>query len=147
MARVLQDYFCRRQTDFEINEKISRETATVNDSPSLTLQGPAVEADINYIAKAYGLNAMSKLPLPAEAMDPRYYGDLSEAPRTLQDVLDMVRDAEKKFGMLPAETRKFFNHSPAALWEFVHNPENKAKAIELGIMVAPPAPLDNPQSS
>lgn len=142
--RISDEYVCRRQTDFAINERISRETATVNSEPSLTIQGPAAEADINYIAKAYGLTASGKLPVPAEAFDPRYYGDMSEAPRDLQSALELVRDAEKKFSMLPAEVRNRFNHNPAALWSFVQDPANREEAIKLGIMREAPPIVTNP---
>lgn len=141
--------YYRQQTEQDIAEKLSVETATVNELPSLTVQGPAQEADINYIAKMFGLNASSKLPLPPEALDARYYGDFTEAPADLQTALERVREANERFSNLPAKVREKFDHNPAALWTWLQDPANAAEAVELGILhkaadPAPvPAPLDN----
>lgn len=129
--------FFRRQTDQDIAERLSVETASVNDLPSLTQQSFVQEADINYIAKMFGLNADSKLPLPPEALDARYYGDLSEIDVDLQTAMNRVRDAEDHFMRLPATLREKFGHSPAVLWEYLQDPRNYTEAVELGILVRP----------
>ncbi|WNK13745.1 MAG: internal scaffolding protein [Microvirus sp.] len=114
--------------------------------PSKTVQGPAADCDINTIAKAYGLTAGSRLPVPPEAMDPRYYGDLSEAPETLHEAFALVEDATSKFAVLPANVRSRFSHSPGVMWEFLQDPANWPEAEKLGLLVRPaePAPPASP---
>lgn len=135
------------QDDIAAFERRSREAAFSNADPetgevypSLTVQGPARDTDINTIAKAYGLTAGSKLPLPQELYDPRYYGDMTEAPETLQEAMELVQDATARFALLPAAIRGRFNHSPAFLWDFLQDPGNFDEAVELGLLFRPPAP-------
>lgn len=123
------------QDDVEGFERASHVAAFRDDSPSLTHQGPAAECDINMIAKAYGLTAGSKMPVPAEALDPRFYGDLSQAPESLQDALELVRDAEAKFQRLPADVRAMFNHAPGVMWDWLQDPANGPEAVKLGLLV------------
>lgn len=135
-----------QQYDLKERERRSREAAQVNDEPSKTLQAPAHEADINNIAKAYGLTG-KRLPIPPEIFDPRHYADLSEAP-SLQEALNLVREAESQFMRLPPDLRRMFHDSPAVLWDFVQNPANAEKAVELGLLVPrePNAPPRGSQS-
>lgn len=153
MARDLRnnDYVPRRQTDDAINEAINIASYNLfdGDMPSKTIQGPAAEAEINYIARMYGLDPFSRLPVPVEAMDPRYYGDLSEVDTDLQTAMNRVFEAQANFMKLPAALRARFNHSPGELWTFLQDESNHAEAVELGILFKPPAPpkkepLDTP---
>lgn len=121
-----------QQTDREALERRSLEAAQVNLEPSLTLQGPAHDADINVIARSFGLGR-GPMPVPPEVFDPRHYGDMSEVP-SLQEALDLVREAENSFMRLPPELRKRFNDAPAALWEFVQDPNNWPEAVRLGLL-------------
>lgn len=131
------------QADRDALEERSRNAAQANLDPSLTLQGPAHDADINTIAKAFGLNAKN-MPIPPEIFDPRHYADLSEAP-DLREILDLGLEAQRQFGRLPAELRAMFNHDPVALWDFVQNPANASKAVELGLLsVRPPVVAPDP---
>lgn len=122
------------QSDLEALEERTRRAALVNDEPSKTIQGPTHDADINVIAKAFGLNARNMV-IPPEVFDPANYMDMSEAP-DLQTALNLVRDAQEQFAKLPAELRAMFNHDPVALWDFVQNPANGQKAVELGLLVS-----------
>lgn len=119
-----------RAYDQEQRELLSISTASVNDEPSKTLQGPALEADINYIVKTYGLNTTQ---VPPEVYDPRYYGDLSDVP-DLQTALNRVREAEEHFMKLPPELRARFHDSPGVLWDFVNDPRNGEEAVRLGLL-------------
>jgi len=118
-------------------ERRSRDAAQTNLEPSKTVQGPAHDADINNIAKAYGLNGRN-MPIPPAIFDPANYADLSEVP-SLQDALNLVHDANDQFARLPADLRAMFNHDPAQLWEFVQDPRNGPKAVELGLLAERPS--------
>lgn len=138
--------FCHQENTKEL-ERRSQAAATVNTEPSKTIQGPALEADINWIAKAYGLTG-KKLPIPPEIFDPRHYIDQGDAPPDLQSALNLVRDAEHQFMQLPATLRRRFDDSPAVLWDWLQSPENGKEAVTLGLLKeiapepppAPPAP-------
>lgn len=67
---------------------------------------------------------------------------------TFQECMDRVLAARDVFEQLPARTRDFFSNSPVRFVEFVSDPANKAKLVELELGVPDPvAPLgsaDNP---
>lgn len=130
----------RRQDDLDAAQAASIEAASTDESPSMTIQSAAADTDINQIAKSFGLGARGGMPLPTEALDPSYYGDLRDAPETLQEVMDLALDSERKFAALPVNLRKRFNYSPGALWDFVRDPANAEEAISLGLFQRPPEP-------
>ena len=117
-------------------QELSKSAQIANDLPSMTLQGPAEEADVNWIARHYGL---SEKAVPPEALDPRFYGDMTEVP-DLATALDIVRDAQAKFDALPVRLRDRFNQDPGRLWAFVNDPENADEAVRLGLLMRPPEP-------
>lgn len=127
-------------------ERRSRSAHTINDGPDKTVQGPAVEANINYIAKAYGLTGKN-MPIPPEVFDPRHYQDTGELPGDLQSAMNLVQIATEQFMHLPADLRRKFNDSPGVLWDWLHNPVNAKEALDLGLLkedapAAPPAPTE-----
>lgn len=131
--------------DHKALEKRSLAAATVNDEPSKTVQGPALEADVNFIAKTYGLTGKN-LPLPPEIFDPRHYRDETEAPESLQQAIEFVRDAERQFATLPANLRARFSHSPGILWDWLQDARNHPEAVTLGLLVdRTPAPPPSPK--
>lgn len=99
---------------------------------SLTKQSDAKDADINNIMKKYVKTGI--LPQMISA-DPKY-GDFSEAGDYLESI-QLVMHAEEQFLALPAHVRKKFDNNPASFLEFVHNPENEAEMIDLGLKEKP----------
>lgn len=134
-----------QQTDQKALERRSQETATRNTEPSKTIQGAAHDADINNIAKSFGLGR-GPMPIPAEIFDPANYLDLEEAPESLHDAMQRVREAESAFMRLPAELRRRFADDPGNLWEFLQNPANAQEAVDLGLLVAR-EPIASPRAS
>lgn len=55
-----------------------------------------------------------------------------------QQALNIVKSAESAFMSLPAKVRSRFQNNPQALLEFLADPNNKAEAIELGLIKADP---------
>lgn len=110
---------------------------------SLTQQEPTESCDINYIVKRCGIKD-HELPV-APPIDPKYYGDMRDMP-DLRTCLDRVKDATDKFMALPAALRAQFHNRPDLLHEFVSDPRNAEKAVEMGLLkkrepeVKPPAP-------
>lgn len=128
----------RHQYDQTRDELEGQLAAQVSADPgeSLTQQQFADDVDINVLVKRLGLD---KVQLPAEAIDPRYYGDVSDVP-DLRTVLDLANEARNKFMELPPKLRSRFNNEPAELWDFVNNPENADEAVRLGLLIKPPEP-------
>lgn len=67
------------------------------------------------------------------------FGDVSMIG-DYQNALQTVSDANEAFESLPAEIRKRFDNNPAALVDFVKNPQNRDEAIELGMLPDPRPP-------
>lgn len=63
------------------------------------------------------------------------YGYASEFD--FRESLQLIQNGQDMFDELPAETRKEFHNNPAEFLEFVQNPENKEKLIEMGLSEQP----------
>lgn len=76
------------------------------------------------------------------------YGDFDAVD--FQTALQTIKDGEDMFAQLPSSTRKYFDNDPAAFMEFVNDPENIDKLVELGLAVKAPEqpvttdPVPNP---
>ncbi|AXH75776.1 MAG: internal scaffolding protein [Microviridae sp.] len=98
---------------------------------SLTVQGPAQDADINVLVRRFGLD---RAGIPPAALDPSYFGDFSEVPVSLQDAMNRIAIAQRHFDALPPGLRARFRNDPAELWEFVNREENYSEAVKLGLL-------------
>ncbi len=73
------------------------------------------------------------------------FADVSEIG-TFQECQDKVQAAQKAFMTLEPELRSEFNNDPGAVLDFVSDPANREKAIELGIIPKPEqVPTDQPE--
>lgn len=137
----------RHQYDEEANEEAAAAAAIHCCDESLTQQQFKEDADINVLARRFGLEEkLTMVPAP----DPRAYGDVSEAPdfRTLQD---RVRDAENRFMAFDPAMRRRFGNSVGAFWKWVNDKDNWDEAVRLGFLAraepSPPAPPAPPAAS
>lgn len=126
----------RHQYDFVTDAILRRATDIPHGGPSLTIQAPALDCDINEIVRRFGIGETQLPPAP----DPTAYGDLSDLP-DLRAVLDLARDATERFYGLPSRIRTRFENDPAKLWDFVNDPQNDEEAVELGLLVRLDKPL------
>lgn len=101
--------------------------ATVNKEPSLTQQAFKEDCDVNIILDRY--MKTGELPKPRHG----WYGDVSEIP-DLTQALEIVSSAQSMFDALPAKVRYEFHNDPRRLLDFISNPKNQERAIELGIL-------------
>lgn len=139
----------RHQYDQDADQEA--DDATVIDcshEPSKTVQG-APDADINVLMKRMGITDNEPLPAQFSINDPRYYGDFTEAPTSLQEAMEVIRTAEERFAALPAALRTRFNNRPAELYAFINNPENIPEAVKLGLLVdtRPPKTEEPPKET
>lgn len=105
-------------------------------SPSMAKQSFAAEADINTITRRYLQTGV----LPSGARKPSY-GDFSGS----QDYLDLqnrLASARQDFEALPSDLREDFGNRVENLLEYLADPENRAEAVELGLL-----PAENSASS
>lgn len=107
------------------------------DSPSLTKQSFAEEADINEVVRRFGLTGQ----LPPISGPPPQYGDF-EGIFDYQSALNTVIAAQQSFAELPAHVRARFHNDPAAFVDYASNPENVQGLIEMGL--AYPVEADEP---
>lgn len=91
------------------------------------------ETDINNILRMFNITGQ----LPKKALTPQY-GDFTGI-HNYHGALNAVIAAEDEFMTLPATLRARFDNDPAALIQFLDNPENKNEAIKLGLVNKPEA--------
>lgn len=103
-----------------------------NNEPSVTQQSFASDADINTIVKRFGVTGELPNVVPAQ------YGDFSNVT-DYQSAMNAVREAGGAFMALDADLRAHFQNDPALFVDFVSNDANRAKAIELGLVMPPSA--------
>lgn len=58
------------------------------------------------------------------------------SPDMYEQALFVKAEAENRFFSLPSNVREFFENNPKNMLEFVSNPENTEKCIELGLMIS-----------
>lgn len=141
----MEKIFFRTEYNYDRN-KVSDETATVNNEPSLTRQEFAAEADINTIIERMGLG----YDIPTNTTPPMQ-GDFTNLP-DFTAATKMIRHAQEVFNALPAKIRNRFENDPEKYIEFFHDPENELEAIKLGLVKpkpqedTPPEPPKAPEA-
>jgi phage internal scaffolding protein len=117
------------RTPYNYNtDAASIESGLACKDASLTQQHQAEQADINYLIKQFNVTGiMPHNPLPPQFGDFTGVGDFKEA-------MDRVISVDEQFMALPADLRAQFENDPFELIEFLNNPENKDKAIEMGLI-------------
>lgn len=112
---------------------------------SLTQQQFREDADLNVLAKRFGLTDVELIPVPP--VDPSHYGDVSGIG-DLRTLLERQRDGLKAFMQLDPKVRSRFRNDPGQLWEWVNNPENFDEAVKMGLLSRrepdPPSSGGNP---
>jgi len=121
-----------RQHNAYCTDEHSLEHATINNDPSLTEGSHAPQLDINYIieraARGYTENTIPAIPPE--------YGDFTGI-NDFQTAMHQVRHAQNQFMSLPAELRREFDNDAGQLLDFLANPANRERAIELGLIERP----------
>lgn len=99
------------------------------DEKSLAVQSEKDNCDINKIV-AKGLQA--GLVEHVNKFRGEYL-DLSEAPLDYHDAMLQVTEAREAFEALPSDIRKKFRNDPAAFYDYVSDPDNQERLIEMGL--------------
>lgn len=110
------------------------------DKP-LTQQSAKDECDINVIIDRIKRGA----DVPTTST-PARYGDFTQIPTDLRECLNVVRQADEVFMSLDAKVRARFENDPAQMLDFLNDSKNRDEAIALGLVEAPPKPVEEPKA-
>lgn len=97
--------------------------------PKIVEASHAEDCDINVLLARY--EKTGQFPETPANID-QAFGDFSNIP-DLQGVMEAAQQAEEAFMELPAKVRAKFDHDPAKLWDYLHNPENMEESYKLGL--------------
>lgn len=103
---------------------------TLIEGKSLTKASEADACDINQIVQRY----MKDGVLEHVRSNPGVYDDVATSLE-FQDALELVRNAQYSFAIMPAEIRARFDNDPAQFLRFVD--ENEDFLFKLGIVPGP----------
>lgn len=90
------------------------------------------ESDINYIVGQYVKTGAMPVLDPLKAV----YGECPAM--SYHEAMNLVLAAEEAFLTVPAGIRAKFGNDPGLFTEFVMDPANAGKLVELGLVSAPP---------
>lgn len=105
----------------------------VVETPSLTRQSEKDDCDINVMMAKYQTTGVEPRSNPRAPQ----WGDFSNVP-AYQEALDIVRQADDDFALLPAEVRERFGNNPTGMLRFLSDEANRDEAIKLGLVMPPP---------
>lgn len=122
----------RHQYDTDADTREGDGAALHCRDESLTQQSFTEDADLNVIARRFGLET-----IPLGRPDASHFRDTTNDPE-LADILNAQRIARDHFMALPGKLRKRFHDNPQELWDFVNDPENAEEALRLNILARIP---------
>ena len=104
--------------------------------PVLTEQSHKDEVDINKIIKRHGMDLIRKTAM-LQSQDFQF-DDVSG--NDFQEAMQIITKAQQTFDNMPSALRQQFNNSPAEYLDFVQNPENNDRMVEMGLAQRTPIP-------
>lgn len=104
----------------------------------ITEQAHKAEVDINNIVKRHGVDLIAKTQ---QLQSAEYVWDDIQG-NDFQEAMLKVTKAQQNFDAMPSKVRKQFNNNPAEFMDFVQNPQNAEKLVEMGL--AQREPLQQP---
>ncbi|AXL14689.1 internal scaffolding protein [Microviridae sp.] len=120
------------KSKYKIAHTKTKRIQTRFDNPSKAKQAFKDECNINNIMNKYQETGLIDHMNSFKAQQ----GDFSEV-LDYQSVMNQVIDARESFLDLPSTIRKEFDNDPTKFLDFVNDPSNKDKMIELGLAKAP----------
>lgn len=130
--------FCRSAYNYD-RDAASDESALKCEDPSRTQQSFAEECDINTICRRFGVTGMLPQNV-APVLDSQFHEIFD-----YQSALNVMRQADESFMMMPAHVRARFHNDAGEFVDFVSDEDNRAEAVKLGL-VMPPLPVDEPKA-
>lgn len=106
------------------------------DDP-ITQQSGREDADINVIIERAKRGAVPPVGRNSTPM----YGDFTQVPTDLREVMVMVKFADDLFMSLDPFVRRRFGNDPALMLDFLNDSSNRDEAVKLGLVKAPLEPV------
>jgi phage internal scaffolding protein len=97
-----------------------------------TEQSHKAEVDINNIVKRAG---NMELIAKVNALQEFVYDDVTG--NDFQESMNAILRAKEAFTSVPSGIRRQFDNDPAKFMDFVHNPDNADKLVEMGLAKKP----------
>lgn len=88
------------------------------------------EVDINEIVRKHGVDLVQKHVKLLQS-DAYRFDDVTG--NDFQEAMEKVTKAKQEFDQLPSKVRSEFDNSPAKFLDFVHNPANADRMVEMGL--------------
>lgn len=110
-----------------------------SNEKQLTEQSHKAEVDINNIIRKNAGNA--ELIAKTAALTKFVYDDVTT--NNFEEMMNQMINARDTFASVPSHIRKQFGNDPAVFMDFVYNPDNKDKLVEMGL-ANPPEPAQEP---
>jgi phage internal scaffolding protein len=95
---------------------------------TMTQQNHKDDCDVNRIIERF-----TKTGTIPQIISGFEFADVSDVP-SYQEALDFLNEAQERFMELPAKIRKEFDNDPGTLLRFLDDPNNYARAVELGLV-------------
>ena len=92
------------------------------------------ETNVSHIVDKFAQTGL----LPGNRKEPQYIDHTQIGDYT--EMLSQVTEVQQTFQKFPAKIRAYFQNNPTRFVEFIDNPKNYDKAIELGIIKPPEKP-------
>lgn len=126
----------------DTGKKVRYNSAVIDCSndPVITEQSHKEEVDINNIVKRHGMDLIAQV---AAMQSPLFTFD--ELPHNdFQEAMNIIAKAQNSFDSMPSALRKQFDNNPGKFLDFVQNPDNADKLVEMGLAqrVNPPPPVE-----
>lgn len=103
-------------------DEVSKNTALISDSETLTQQNFRDETDLNIMIRKYGV-------LPVSEVNWKEF-DATVIPQDYQQLQNMLREADQAFLDLPAEVRKAADNDPQKFLGMVESQQAEIKRQE-----------------
>jgi hypothetical protein len=103
-------------------DEVSKNTALISDSETLTQQNFRDETDLNIMIRKYGV-------LPVSEVNWKEF-DATVIPQDYQQLQNMLREADQAFMDLPAEVRKAADNDPQKFLAIVESQQAEIKRQE-----------------
>lgn len=123
-----------RRADDGLQDFFSALTAFWDDTPSMTKPEFADECDINILMKRYQASGYDPSVLMANLQSRQAkYGDFTNIPESYHAAMNFVKDTERLFLELPLDFRKELDNDPQNFLQFIKDPKNADRLVELGL--------------
>ena len=103
-------------------DEVSKNTAFISDSETLTQQNFKDETDLNMMIRKYGV-------LPVSEVNWKEF-DATVIPQDYQQLQNMLREADQAFMDLPADVRKAADNDPQKFLAMVESQQAEIKKQE-----------------